>query len=119
MLTLRYTPKALDDLQDIKTYIALQFGTDRAGTILKQITTSAKQLEKFPKEGPRLEGLIDYPTEYRYLVVRKNYIIYRIEGEIVKVIRILNENQDFMQILFGISSISDEGERYWSQFDDE
>ena len=37
----------------------------------------------------------------------------RVEGDTVKVIRILNEKQDFLQILFGISSISEEGEGYW------
>ena len=38
---------------------------------------------------------------------------YRIEGDTVRVIRILNEKQDFFQILFGISSISEEGRDYW------
>lgn len=87
MPKLIYTPKALDDLQGIKTYIAKQFG----------------------------ENLIEYPTDYRYLVVRPNYVFYRIEKDMVKIIRILNEKQDFLQILFGISSISDEGEEYWNR----
>ncbi len=34
-------------------------------------------------------------------------------GDTVRVIRILNEKQDVFQILFGISSISEEGENYW------
>jgi len=47
------------------------------------------------------------------LVIKPNYIFYRIENDTVRVIRILNEKQDFLQILFGISSISEEGENYW------
>ena len=71
MSKLIYTPKALDDLQGIKTYVSRQFGADRA------------------KIGVRT-----------------------VHGT-VRVIRILNEKQDFLQILFGISSISEEGEDYW------
>lgn len=93
MPKLIYTPKALEDLQEIKTYVA-------------------RQLEAFPGEGPCLEELIEYPADYHYLVVKPNYIFYRVEGDTVRIIRILNEKQDFLQILFGISSISEEGEDY-------
>lgn len=72
----------------------------------------------FPEEGPRLENLIQYPTDYRYLVVKPDYIFYRIEGNTVRIIRVLNERQDFLQILFGIKSVSEEGEAYWSEIED-
>lgn len=113
MPKLIYAPKALDDLQGIKTYVVKQFGESRAKTSVKEITSTAKQLEAFPGEGPRLEELIEYPTDYHYLVVKPNYIFYRVEGDTVRIIRILNEKQDFLQMLFGISSISEEGENYW------
>jgi len=105
MPKLIYTPKALEDLQGIKTYVAKQFGEGRAKASVKEITSTAKQLEVFHGEGPRLEELIQYPTDYHYLVVKPNYIFYRVEGDTVRVIRILNEKQDFLQILFGIGSI--------------
>lgn len=113
MPKLIYTPKALDDLQGIKTYVAKQFGESKAKSCSKEITSTVKQLELFPGEGPCLEDLIEYPTDYHYLVVKPNYIFYRVEGDTVRVIRILNEKQDFLQLLFGISSISEEGEDYW------
>ncbi|MBD5512108.1 MAG: type II toxin-antitoxin system RelE/ParE family toxin [Lachnospiraceae bacterium] len=113
MPKLIYTPKALDDLQGIKAYVAKQFGEGKAKACAKEITSTVKQLERFPEEGPRLEELIEYLTDYHYLVVKPNYVFYRVEGDSVKVIRILNEKQDFLQILFGISSISEEGEGYW------
>lgn len=113
MPKLIYAPKALDDLQGIKTYVSKQFGESRAKASVKEITLTAKQLEAFPGEGPRLEELIEYPTDYHYLVVKPNYVFYRVEDDTVRVIRILNEKQDFLQILFGISSISEEGEDYW------
>ena len=73
----------------------------------------AKQSEVFPGAGSFLADLIEYPTDYHYLVTKPNYIFYRVEGETVRIIRILNEKQDFLQILFGIRSISEEGENYW------
>ena len=84
----------------------------------KEIATTVRQLEMFPDEGPYLQDLIEYPTDYHYLVVKPNYIFYRIEGDTVRIIRILNEKQDFLQILFGISSISEEGENYWEEMED-
>ncbi|MCM1251848.1 MAG: type II toxin-antitoxin system RelE/ParE family toxin [Clostridium sp.] len=113
MPKLIYAPKALDDLQEIKTYVVRQFGESRAKASVKEITSTAKQLEVFPEEGPRLEELIEYSTDYHYLVAKPNYIFYRIEDDTVRIIRILNEKQDFLQILFGISSISEAGEDYW------
>ncbi len=113
MPKLIYAPKALEDLQGIKTYVAKQFGEDKAKACVKKITSTAKQLELFPGEGPCLENLIEYSTDYHYLVIKPNYVFYRIEGNTVRIIRILNEKQDFLQLLFGITSISKEGEDYW------
>ena len=115
MPKLIYTPKALEDLQRVKSYITEQFGASKAKIGVREITSAARQLEIFPDEGPSLEELIDYPTDYHYLVVKPNYVFYRIEGDTVRVIRILNEKQDFLQILFGISSISEEGKDYWGE----
>lgn len=117
MPKLIYTPKALDDLQKIKTYVARQFGRNKAKACAREITSTVRQLEIFPEEGLCVEDLIEYPTDYRYLVVKPDYVFYRIENDIVRIIRILNEKQDFLQILFGISSISEEGEEYWNRND--
>ena len=119
MPELIYTPKALEDLQVVKNYLARQFGIDKAKMGVKEITSTVRQLERFPEEGPRLSEWIDYPTDYHYLVVKPNYVFYRIEGDTVRIIRILSERQDFLQILFGIRSISEEGEEYWSRLEDD
>lgn len=94
----------------VKEYITLQYGANVARKSLRRLTSSARRLEKFPKEGPSLEALLLVPTEYRYLYIRPNYLFYRIEGNCVKVVRILNEQQDFLQILFGITTVTDEPE---------
>ena len=63
MPKLIYTPKALDDLQGIKTYISRQFGADRAKICVREIATTVRQLEMFPDEGPCLQDLIEYSTD--------------------------------------------------------
>jgi plasmid stabilization system protein ParE len=36
-----------------------------------------------------------------YFVEEKNYVFYRLEKETVKIIRIIDARQDYMNILFG------------------
>ena len=112
MSQLIYTPKVLEDLQAVKNYLARQFGTDKAKIGVEEITSTVRQLKHFPEEGPHLGELIGYPTDYRYLVVKPNYV-FVVSKEI------LNEGQDFLQMIFGVSSISEEGEEYWSRLEDD
>lgn len=113
MYQIMYAPRALEDLQGIKAYITVNFGRDIAKNRVQELTKTVRQLERFPEEGQRLEELLNYPTVFYYLFVKPNYIFYRIEEDTVRIIRILNEKQDFLQILFGIGSISEEEAEYW------
>lgn len=58
--------------------------------------------------GADLAKVIDVPTEYRYLFSQKNYVFYNSEFDKIRIICVLNENQNFMLQLFGISSELDE-----------
>lgn len=87
----------------MKTYVAKQFGDEKAKACIREITLAVRQLETFPKAGSCLEEIIEYPTDYHYLIVKPNYIFYRIEGNIVRIIRILNEKQDFCRYFLGLA----------------
>ena len=108
MFKLDYAARAMDDLARMKDFITSRHGADVAQKSLRRITTSARRLERFPEEGPSLAGLINISTDYRYLYVRPNYLFYRIEGNCVKIVRVLNEKQDIYNILFGLSTVTDE-----------
>lgn len=108
MFKLDYAPRAMDDLARMKDFITSRHGADVAQKSLRRITTSARRLERFPEEGPSLARLINISTDYRYLYVRPNYLFYRIEGNCVKIVRVLNEKQDIYNILFGLSTVTDE-----------
>ena len=107
-----YSPNALEDLQKIKAYIIENFGVDGAQKALGKITASVRRLEEYPALGVALGRMIDVPTEYMYIFIERNYVFYRIEGNIVQIVRIINERQDFMQILFGIHTSFEENENY-------
>jgi len=51
--------------------------------------------------GRPLMNVIDIPTDYMYFVLEKNYVFYRLEKETVKIIRIIDTRQNYINILFG------------------
>ena len=111
MRRLYYTPEALTDLQTVRETVLERFGSpDLANQILREIMKKIRSLEVFPMQGPELELSFSEVSEYRYLFVKKNYVFYRIEGEQIRIVRILNEKREFMRILFGISETEQEEE---------
>ena len=54
MYKIMYAPRALEDLQGIKTYISVNFGRDKAKDCVRELTKTVRQLERFPEEGKRL-----------------------------------------------------------------
>lgn len=112
MLRLEYTPMALEDLQHIHEYIIANWGENTAKRILKKMSTNIRRLEEYPLSGVDLGKIIDVPTDYRYLYTEKNYVFYHLEVDKIRVIRVLNEQQNYVQQLFGISSEPDDD--YWN-----
>lgn len=108
MEKVRYSPQALEDLQNIRSYIVINFDDNIAKKVINKITSDIRRLEEFPLLGVNLAKSIDVPTDYHYIFAEKNYVFYRIETDSVYVVRILNEQQEYMQQLFGISTESDD-----------
>lgn len=100
MQKIEYSIMALDDLESIKEKISLNNGTDTALKVLRKIIKDIKVLELFPFSGVNLGNLIDVSTDYRYIFIEKNYVFYRVENDKVKVVRIINERQDYIIQLF-------------------
>lgn len=111
MFKVEYSPQALKDFQNIQMYIVGEFGAEVAKRIMQTMTKDIRRLEKFPISGRMLSSIIEVPTYYYYLYSKKNYVFYLIEEDAVKIIRILNEKQDYVQMLFGTQELEDEFER--------
>ena len=104
MPKIEYSPIALDDLIRIRDYVTANWGENVAKKILKKITADIGRLEQYPASGVDLGELIDVPTEYRYLLTEKNYVFYRLEFDKVRILRVINERQEYMNQLFGESN---------------
>lgn len=101
MYTIQFSPLAKEDLMKIKVYLEDEFDTKIASEKIKQLLKSIKRFEAFPLMGRPLMNVIDIPTDYMYFVVEKNYVFYRLEQETVKIIRIIDTRQAYIDILFG------------------
>lgn len=100
MIKIEYSPSALEDLQQLFEYLTTQHSENTAKKILKQITFDISRLEIFPLSGASLSKLIDAPTDYYYIFTEKNFVFYRTSLNSVRIIRVLNEKQNYLIHLF-------------------
>ncbi len=102
MAEIKFSPEAINDLQKTKKYIAEELCNEQAavGTIAK-ITKKIRMLADFPESGAPLYSVIDIETDYRFFICGNYTAFYRLENNIVYIIRILYGRRNFVQILFG------------------
>lgn len=99
-----YAPEALEDLKGIKASIIENLGDeDLAKKCVRELFSKINNLGIFPYMGRALERDIGIPTDYYYFFCSPNYVFYRIEADVVRIIAVLNEKQDYMKTLFGIN----------------
>jgi len=101
MYNIQFSPLAKKDVLRIKEYVEEEIGVEIASEKIKLLLKSIKRFEEFPLLGRPLMNIIDIPTDYFFFAEEKNYIFYRLEKETVKIIRIIDTRQDYMNILFG------------------
>jgi len=101
MVKVQFSPLAKEDLMKIKVYLEEAFDDDIASQKIRKLLDNIRKFETFPLLGRPLMNVIDIPTEYMYFVVEKNYVFYRFDHETVKIIRIIDTRQDYINILFG------------------
>ena len=102
MAEIKFSPEAITDLQQTKAYITEELCNEQAavGTVAK-ITKRIRMLASFPESGAPLSSIVDFETDYRFLVCGNYTAFYRIENQTVNIIRVLYGRRNFMQILFG------------------
>ncbi|MCD8131270.1 MAG: type II toxin-antitoxin system RelE/ParE family toxin [Lachnospiraceae bacterium] len=115
MKKLDMSPEALMDLQSRKAWLAGEFGEKISESIIGQIMDSIGNLLIFPDSGVSLYARYGIECDYFYIVSKKNYIFFRQEEESIKIIRVLDERQDFMDTLFHIRTTTQETEDYWGE----
>ena len=101
MFEVKVSPQAAEDLLEIKDYIENELQNPLAAqdTILKIVETY-ESLSEFPEIGIPVEKYVNFPTDYKFVLANNYSIFYRIQDEIVRVVRILYSRRDFIRILF-------------------
>ena len=61
------------------------------------------QAAEDPDVGIPVDRYVPFPTDYKFVLANNYSIFYRIEKDIVKIIRIMYSRRDFAKILFGDS----------------
>ncbi|MBQ4522086.1 MAG: type II toxin-antitoxin system RelE/ParE family toxin [Lachnospiraceae bacterium] len=115
MKKIKYTPDAADKLRELKKAISQEYGSDNAKKIVKTITDEIRGLCDYEEKGPEVSKMFGVVTDYRYLVVSKNYVFYRIEDKYIRIINLYHEKEDFMWQLFGIDTTPQETIDYWDE----
>ena len=100
-MKIKYTPAAIADLQELQNYIAKTLHNPKAAKrISKHIMDHCSLLKSHPYLGMSLSAKTGEECDLRYLVCEKHLAIYRVEGDLILIARILDGRTDYMRVLF-------------------
>lgn len=97
---LSWAPIALDDLEGILDYLAVEAGSDAATEIGAPILARIDTLKRFPERCRVIPELKRVGVrDFRELIVRPYRIFFRIDGSIVGVVGVLDGRRDVEEVL--------------------
>lgn len=100
-MTIKYTPAAIADLQELKDYISKTLHNPKAAQrITKNILDQCSNLKSHPQLGMSLAAKTGVDTDLRYLICEHYLTMYREEGDLILIARILDGRTDYMRVLF-------------------
>jgi plasmid stabilization system protein ParE len=93
------TPRAIDDLDEIWTYIAAD-NPERANRVESEIFASFQSLARYPLLGSRRREITPLPVRFWVVTQFPNHVVvYRPETEPLQVIAVLHARRDIGRIL--------------------
>ena len=100
-VSIKFSPEALKDLDEIYDYIAnVLKSPDAADNTVNKILDKTDLLSDNPEIGTQLFFENDLFSGYRYMVSDNYLAFYRITNESVFVDRVIYGKRDYMKILF-------------------
>ena len=98
-MKLRYTPAAMVDLEEIKSYIAdTQLNPDAVANLMAGIAATCALLKDQPLPGPELRHKLHREIDERFLIHQKYMIVYEVT-DAVSILRVLDTRTDYLNIL--------------------
>lgn len=102
MTEIKFSPEAIADLQNTKSYIADELCNEQAAvSTIEKILKRICMLKDFPELGAPVSSIVNLDTDYRFLACGNYTAFYRVENDTVYILRVLYGRRDFMRILFG------------------
>lgn len=100
-MKIQYTPAAIADLQETKTYISKTLHNPKAAKrMAKDVLDNCSHLKEHPQLGMSLAAKTGEDTDLRYLVCDQYIAFYRVESDLILISRILDGRTDYMRVLF-------------------
>lgn len=110
MKNLKYSPNATEKLKLIHYEVSMLYGENIADKTMRNIFKPLHRLQVFEKSGIAAKKILGIPCDYYYIFAEHNYFFYRITDDYIYIVDIFHEKEDYMWKLFGIQTISQEGE---------
>lgn len=100
MAVVYVSPKAVEDLDDVKEYIENKLKSPQAAkNVVRKIIEAYEDLAEFPELGSDLETTNVALKFYRHIVVDNYIVFYRVHLGDVYVVRILHWLMDYLKFL--------------------
>lgn len=100
-IKIRYSPAAVDDLRELRHYIASEFGAAVAVKSTEKIVADISSLKRHPALMRPLADKIARPSAYSYILCGKYSIaILSVSAGVISVIRILDGRTDYATTVF-------------------
>lgn len=110
-----YSEAALSKRKAIKRNIRERYGPDLANKISRHVSKTISKLKNFPQMGVSMRKMYGIDCDYYMIFIEHNYFIYRIDGNIIMILEIFNEKEDFMYKMFGVVTTSQDTLDYWGE----
>ena len=112
---LGYSTVALSKRKAIKRDVKEKHGQFVADRVSDRISKVLSDLKKFPEMGVSMREQYDLDCDYYILFIEQNYFIYRIMDDMIMILEIFNEKENFMYQFFGVVTTSQETIDYWNE----
>ena len=110
-----YSEVALTKRKNIKQTIKDNYGKERAEKFSIQVSKRIAGLKQFPKMGISMHEKFGLDCDYYMLYIEHNYFIYRLTEELIIILEIFHEKEDFVRQMFGVVTTTQETIDYWGE----
>ncbi len=101
MYEIKLSEEAISDLEGIKDYITVDLSNEQAAdNTIKNILRSIRRLEEFPNIGTLLSDVVGFDTNFRFVISGNYMVFYKLNNDIVYIVRILYGKRNYLNILF-------------------